>query len=723
MSAADSPNIDPFTGSTPVPTHLLQLNLTLATLQSPQLKSKKDQTVRFLITLKDSSAIPQHSTLTYTLILLPDSTTLYCIEAACPHAKGPLYRGRLVIGDIEDLGQEGCGRTTNGAGSVASLECPYHKYVFDLKTGVTGNDPLHPAKVLPVEVDNGGIHIRVPETWILVSVKPMNVFDDLLAAAMFMLHVVLEGSYPVNCGRSGTCQSFFVTSPNNIGDLHINSTIPPMSPDPPNIEHLIISTPSTQLLPLNLTLPTLQSHPLKSKTDQTVRLLITLTDSSTPNSTLVYTLILLPDSNTIYCIEADCPHAGGPLYKGPLVIRDIEDLDGKGCERIEASLECPYHHYVFDLKTGVTGHDPLHPAQVLPVEVENGGICVRVPETWTLVSVEPIDVTEKAKRVRKQVNGGDPVGPLKSEENWTLTDWAVRIMNEPDPTDKVNLTLKLHELWKEGKIKEIGATPPPDEPSRPEILQFIGAGKAKRIGKGGSIESRILILHSLANVEQWAIDLSLDAIARFATTVVTDPKTGSTYKLPRDYFSEFLKVAADEAKHFTFLVERLEALGSEFGALPVHASLWESAEATKESFLARMAIVHMVHEARGLDVNPGTIAKFERANDDASVEKLKIIHNDEVTHVATGQKWFAWACEKEGKDRYATFHALVKQFFRGLLKPPFNDEDRLRAGLDTNYYLPLSIKNSTPSQPEVPVSSYVNEQCCEINHVRDDCLK
>jgi uncharacterized ferritin-like protein (DUF455 family) len=33
-----------------------------------------------------------------------------------------------------------------------------------------------------------------------------------------------------------------------------------------------------------------------------------------------------------------------------------------------------------------------------------------------------------------------------------------------------------------------------------------------------------------------------------------------------------------------------------------------------------------VHEARGLDVNPGTIARFARQGDDESVRALEIIH-------------------------------------------------------------------------------------------------
>lgn len=68
--------------------------------------------------------------------------------------------------------------------------------------------------------------------------------------------------------------------------------------------------------------------------------------------------------------------------------------------------------------------------------------------------------------------------------------------------------------------------------------------------------------------------------------------------MPREFFDDFIKVACDEAKHFDLLEVRLKELNSFFGALPVHNGLWESATVTKENFLSRLAIVHMVHEAR-----------------------------------------------------------------------------------------------------------------------------
>lgn len=179
---------------------------------------------------------------------------------------------------------------------------------------------------------------------------------------------------------------------------------------------------------------------------------------------------------------------------------------------------------------------------------------------------------------------------------------------------KVRLTEEVAEKWFNGEIRSIepGITLAiPDEPARQENLNVVDPGKIRR-GKGGTQSSRVALLHSLANIEQWAIDLSWDIIARFQHVKFLDDT-----KLPKEFFSDFVKVARDEAKvnpfpisvneyfsncptikHFSLLEARLKELESHFGALPVHNGLWESATVTKTNFLSRLAIVHMVHEAR-----------------------------------------------------------------------------------------------------------------------------
>ncbi len=127
-----------------------------------------------------------------------------------------------------------------------------------------------------------------------------------------------------------------------------------------------------------------------------------------------------------------------------------------------------------------------------------------------------------------------------------LTYWAVKILKTPDPKEKANLTIETAKKWFDNEINEIGNIAPIAEPNRLASLNIVDPGKIRR-GKGGTLASRIALLHSLANIEQWAIDLSWDIIARFANTEFSD-KT----KLPKEFIDDFVKVATDEAKVLYF---------------------------------------------------------------------------------------------------------------------------------------------------------------------------
>lgn len=183
---------------------------------------------------------------------------------------------------------------------------------------------------------------------------------------------------------------------------------------------------------------------------------------------------------------------------------------------------------------------------------------------------------------------------------------------------------------------------------------------------------------------------------------------GATHpNLPPAFFSDFSKMALDESKHLyvslqqrllllnlspthsSLLTSRLSAISpsTPYGSMPVHASLWESASATEDSLRSRLAIIHLVHEARGLDVNPGTIERFRKAGDIESVKVMEVIHADEVTHVTAGHRWFTWVCEQEGGvDPVKAFREEVKKGWRGDVKGPFNVEDREKAGMTREFY-------------------------------------
>lgn len=192
---------------------------------------------------------------------------------------------------------------------------------------------------------------------------------------------------------------------------------------------------------------------------------------------------------------------------------------------------------------------------------------------------------------------------------------------------------------------------------------------------GGSLAGRIALLHALAHIELNAIDLAWDLVARFGAD-----------GMPRGFFDEWVGVAAEEAEHFALVARRLDAMGSFYGAMPAHDGLWEAAQATAHDLLARLAIVPLVLEARGLDVTPAMIERLDRLGDPDSARILEIVYRDEIGHVATGRRWFEWLCERRAEAPETAYRTLVERHFKGGLKPPFNHAGRAAAGLPSRFY-------------------------------------
>jgi uncharacterized ferritin-like protein (DUF455 family) len=285
---------------------------------------------------------------------------------------------------------------------------------------------------------------------------------------------------------------------------------------------------------------------------------------------------------------------------------------------------------------------------------------------------------------------------------------------------------------------------PPDRPARPEHLQVVEpkAMPPARKGIENHVWNKLRLIHSLAHIESYAIDLSWDVLVRFAR-----PSAATEFvQMPREFFEDWLRIASEEAKHYQIWARRLEELDSHYGAHPVHEALWSSALETKESILARLAVVHAVHEARGqclscvcrlsplrdckfyqlslsrnrlgggaltvyvrlfcpsvaasvsflllhcvlgLDQAPRMLQQLLTYGDRDSVKLLEVIEADELTHVSSGLRWFKFVCaharsspdaESKPLDPIPTFHSVVRANFRGSLLPPFNTQARTACG-------------------------------------------
>jgi len=289
--------------------------------------------------------------------------------------------------------------------------------------------------------------------------------------------------------------------------------------------------------------------------------------------------------------------------------------------------------------------------------------------------------TEKTAGAKKEEGG--------SGEQVCLAELATRVLNEPDAEEKAKKTIEYRRLWLNGVVKVPHYNTPPsnlkDEPARPPSVQMVHPTKVKQ-------GSKVAFIHSLCHAESYAIDLMWDIIARFVDQ-----------DLPKEFYDDWSRVAADEARHFGVWKERLEELGSGYGQFTAHDSLWASAQDTAHDLLARLAIVHMVHEARGLDVASIGLAKLMRSNppDTVSAAILETNVEEEITHVGAAVKWFSYICEKRGLgEPEKLFHEYVRKFFRGALKPPFNIEFRQRAGMSEAWYVPLAEKGGKEEEEE-----------------------
>jgi uncharacterized ferritin-like protein (DUF455 family) len=260
----------------------------------------------------------------------------------------------------------------------------------------------------------------------------------------------------------------------------------------------------------------------------------------------------------------------------------------------------------------------------------------------------------------------------------SLRTAAVHVLNTPDPVSKVELTRRYAAHWQSGDIADIGETEqlaPPDQPPLPDHPKLLTRRDMPKRPKG-NLEGRVAFIHAIAHIEFIAINLAWDLIARFGHQA-----------LPRAFHDDWVGVACDEANHFHLLQTRLLQLGSRYGELPAHAGLWESATDTADDILARLAIVPMVLEARGLDTTPKAINDLLASGDKETAAIMETIAAEEIPHVQAGVRWFEHICTNRCIEPVSTFHTLVQERFKGTLKPPFNNAAREQAGMHAQYFL------------------------------------
>ena len=246
---------------------------------------------------------------------------------------------------------------------------------------------------------------------------------------------------------------------------------------------------------------------------------------------------------------------------------------------------------------------------------------------------------------------------------------ALHWLLETDANTKADGVRRLSDCWRAGEVSldpEVELQASGQVPGRPEHPRLVPPREVPHRSMR-TVEGRAALVHALAHIEFNAINLALDAIWRF---------TG----MPNEYYSDWLRVAAEEALHFSLLDQHLRTLGFRYGDFPAHNGLWEMAEKTAGDLLARIALVPRTLEARGLDVSPLLRSKLAQAGDHAAAAILEVILRDEIGHVAIGNRWYKFLCEKRGAEPVSAYAALAALHQAPALRGPFNLDARRAAG-------------------------------------------
>ncbi|MET1116092.1 MAG: ferritin-like domain-containing protein [Comamonas sp.] len=252
-----------------------------------------------------------------------------------------------------------------------------------------------------------------------------------------------------------------------------------------------------------------------------------------------------------------------------------------------------------------------------------------------------------------------------------LRHHALEALCLADPALKARQTLHMHaqqdfSIDPAVQLAPAPGTTLPGHPERPELRPHTEMARRSPATPLG----RSVLIHAIAHIEYNAINLALDAIWRFP-------------RMPEAFYRDWLRVAAEEAKHFNLLRAHLRGQGHDYGDFPAHQGQWTMCEKTQDDIVARMALVPRTMEARGLDATPQIQAKLRQVGTEdalAAAGILEVILREEVGHVAIGNHWYRWLCARDGLDPETHYAELTRRYAAPRMRPPFNIAARRAAG-------------------------------------------
>lgn len=268
-----------------------------------------------------------------------------------------------------------------------------------------------------------------------------------------------------------------------------------------------------------------------------------------------------------------------------------------------------------------------------------------------------------------------------------LAEIGCMVLSTPDPLMKSKLSHLAYSKWRTQNLPIGVVSQPPHTPARPPKPQLVSP-KEIPSPKNSRLPLNAYMLHNLAHVELNAIDLAWDTVVRFSPY---------HHLLGDMFFADFARVADDESRHFAWCSQRLAELGFSYGDMPAHNLLWRECEKSSDDIVARLAVIPLVQEARGLDAGPRLVQKLIGFGDVKTSNIVAKIAQEEVAHVAVGVYWFLQVCQQMGRAPCPTFRDLLKEY-NVEVKGPFNYNAREEAGLPRDWYDPVKGSEEAKDQ-------------------------
>jgi uncharacterized ferritin-like protein (DUF455 family) len=177
--------------------------------------------------------------------------------------------------------------------------------------------------------------------------------------------------------------------------------------------------------------------------------------------------------------------------------------------------------------------------------------------------------------------------------------------------------------------ESVGLYELPENPGRASLLKFDNQQvKFPRNTSFHLEEKRGLALHFFANHELLAIEM-------MAAALLVYPDLDADSIL---FKKGLIKTIQDEQKHLKLYLNRMKDFGIELGDFPLNDFFWRTMEKCKTptQFFSAMA---MTFESANLDFAQYYEKSFLAVEDFETAKIMRIVFEDEISHVALGAHW------------------------------------------------------------------------------------